>query len=403
MPIIETIKKYIESFNQTAQENTTVSVLVLLIIVILGIFVFRIIHFIFLSLTKKTTKFSYKYTLQKLKAPIELGFVLTLFFSALHFLPIKERFQTALLYGEKGLYGLIALWFSFRLTDAVITIRISKLKGEARISASQILPLVRRVAKILFTLLIALFVLQNYGVDIGALLAGLGIGGLAIALAGQKTVENLFGGITLFLDQPIKVGEVCKFNDTLGIIEDIGLRSTRIRTLDRTVITLPNAAFSEMQIENYTRRDMIRFYTVLGLRYETTPDQMRYVLVELRKLLLAHPKVSEDPARVRLINFGSHSLDVEVYSYIDTSDWNEFLAVREDLMLRIMDIINSSGTDFAFPSQTLYMERGSGIDEQKTKTAEENVKKWQNEGKTYLPDMEEEEIKKIQNTIKYPS
>ncbi len=131
------------------------------------------------------------------------------------------------------------------------------------------------------------------------LFAGLGVGGIAIALAAQKTIENLFGGITLYGDSPVRVGDFCRFGDKVGTVEEIGIRSTRVRTLDRTVVTIPNADFSNLQLENFAKRDRMRLFAMIGVRYETTPDQLRYILVEVRKLLYAHERVTADPARIR--------------------------------------------------------------------------------------------------------
>jgi MscS family membrane protein len=151
-------------------------------------------------------------------------------------------------------------------------------------------------------------------------LAGLGIGGLAVALAAQPTLQNLLAGFTLYADRPVSVGDFCRFGNTTGTVEHIGLRSTRLRTVDRTVISVPNSQFLDMQLENYARRDRRLFETVLQLRYETSPDQLRYVLVQLRKLLIAHPMVLPEPLRVRFSGLGAHSLDISVFAYIMTAD-----------------------------------------------------------------------------------
>ena len=152
-----------------------------------------------------------------------------------------------------------------------------------------------------------------------------------MALAAQKTVEHLFGGLTLIADQPVKVGDFCRFGDQVGTVERIGLRSTRVRTLDRTVVSVPNGDFAKLRLENFAERDRIWLRVMLGLRYETTPDQLRHVLVDLHELLYAHPRIDPDPARVRFVGFGAYTLDVEIYAYVRTADYNEFLAVREDL------------------------------------------------------------------------
>jgi MscS family membrane protein len=231
--------------------------------------------------------------------------------------------------------------------------------------------------------------------------AGLGVGGIAVALAAQKTVENLFGGLTLIADQPVKVGDFCRFGEQVGTVERIGLRSTRVRTLDRTVVSIPNAEFANLKLENFADRDRIWLKVNLGLRYETTPDQLRHVLVHLRELLHAHPRIDPDPARVRFVGFGANSLDLEVYAYVRTRDYDEFLAVREDLYLRMMDVVAASGTAFAFPSQTVY--RGDqGLDAERAGRAEAEIQRWREEGTLPLPEFPADRVAGLRDSLDYP-
>jgi MscS family membrane protein len=169
------------------------------------------------------------------------------------------------------------------------------------------------------------------------------------------------------------VGDFCRFGDRVGTIQEIGLRSTRVRTLDRTVVTVPNSEFSALALENFAERDRIWFQTVLGLRYETTADQLRHVLAGLTRLLRDDERVDPDPARVRFVGFGAFSLDLEVFAYIRTRDWAEFLRIREELLLEIMDVVAASGSGFAFPSQTIYTATDAGLDEEKARRAIEEV------------------------------
>ena len=244
--------------------------------------------------------------------------------------------------------------------------------------------------------------LDNFGFNVTALVAGLGVGGIAVALAAQKSIENLFGGIMLYADRPVRVGDYCGFGGRTGVVEEIGMRSTRIRTLDRTVLTVPNAEFSSLQIENFAKRDFIRLSTTLGLRYETTPDQLRHVLIELRRLLYGHPMVSNDPARVRFTGFGAFSLDLEITAYVTTSDWAEFLGVREDLYLQMMDLVEASGTGFAFPSQTLYLGKDEGLDAERGRAAAAEVEAWRERHELFLPDFSDDEIKRLEGKHLWP-
>jgi MscS family membrane protein len=186
-------------------------------------------------------------------------------------------------------------------------------------------------------------------------LAGLGIGGLALALAARPTLENVISGLTLYADRPVAVGDFCRFGNQLGTVERIGLRSTRIRTRDRSVVSVPNSVLANLQIDNISARERVWFHQVLNLRYETTPDQLRALLEDLRTLLLEDARVSDDPLRVRFVGFGDHSLDIEIHAYVETSDFAESLAIREELNLRIIEIVEATGAQFAFPSQVHYL------------------------------------------------
>lgn len=252
-------------------------------------------------------------------------------------------------------------------------------------------------------LLLAIFIwLDNLGFKITTLLAGLGVTSIAIALAAQKPLENLLGAITLYASQPVRVGEFCRFGNKLGTVEEIGLRATLVRTLDRTLLNIPNASFANAQVENFTQRDKILYRSMLRLRIETTPDQIRFVLVEIRELLYAHPMVLPDPARVRFSELGEHSLNLDVFAYVKTNDYGQYLGVAEDLNLRILDIITKSGSRLAVPARTLYVEKGRGIDEARTREAEEQVNAWRAQHSLYLPEFPEEKRAELESSLDYP-
>jgi MscS family membrane protein len=200
----------------------------------------------------------------------------------------------------------------------------------------------------------------------------------------------------------VKRNELIRFGDQRGYVEDVGLRMTTIRARDRTLITMPNATFAAMQIENFARRDKVLFHPRLGLRYETTPDQLRYLLIELRKLLYAHPKVLNEDARVRFVGFGAYSLDLDIYCFVAETKYAEYLAIAEDLNLRIMDIVTKAGTGFAFPSQTTYYEWGQGLDEALSRQAESEVRRWREQGQLFQHQFTDEQIKEMTGTLKYP-
>ncbi|WP_049772889.1 mechanosensitive ion channel family protein [Nitrosococcus watsonii] len=190
--------------------------------------------------------------------------------------------------------------------------------------------------------------LQNLGADLIPILAGLGVGGLAVALAAQRTLANMLGSLLLHINKPVKVGDFCRYGDQFGTVEEIGWLSTRIRSLERTLVTVPNTKFSEMKLDNFAVRDERLFKSVLQLRYETTPDQMRCILIQLCELLVGHPMVATSPARVRFTGFSACSKDLEVFAYLQCQDQGAFLAIQEDLLLRMKDIIKENTNTLLF-------------------------------------------------------
>jgi MscS family membrane protein len=217
-----------------------------------------------------------------------------------------------------------------------------------------VLPLGRQVLKLSLFLFASLSVVSAWGYNTSTILAGLGVGGLAVALAAQKTIENLFGGISVIGDRPVLVGDVCRFGNQTGTVMHIGLRSTRIRTADRTVICIPNSQFSSMALENFSRRDKIWFHPTLNLRRDTTSEQLLEVLSSLREILQAHPQVETGNLPVRFVGVGPYSLDVEVVAYITTTDYDEFLALQQQLLLRMLQAVEKVGTALAVPLQETF-------------------------------------------------
>ena len=240
------------------------------------------------------------------------------------------------------------------------------------------------------------------GINLTAVVAGLGIGGIAVAFAAQKTIENFFGGLFLVWDKPIRLGDYCKAGEHAGTVEHIGLRSTLIRTLNRTVVSIPNGQLSSVSVENFTLRDRFLLKHTLNLRYETTAEQLRFLLAAVRELLYRHPKVDSSTARIRFVGFGASSLDVEIFAYVLETEVAAFLAVQEDLLLRIMDLVESSGSGFAFPSQTLYMAKDGGLDAEKGRAAAEAVQHWRQQGELPFPDHRPVRVSQLEGTLDYP-
>lgn len=293
-------------------------------------------------------------------------------------------------------------WLLMRLVDFVVQRAGTNLERKGLGGTRVLLMPVARLMKFVALAGAVLLWLDNAGYKVTTLLAGLSISGVAVALASQKSLENLFGAVTLFTSRPVKVGDFCRFGNEIGTVEEIGLRATRIRTLDRTVITVANAEFANLHLDNFSARDRFWYHPTLQLRYETTPDQIRYILVEVRKMLYAHPKILAEPLHVRFKSFGQYSLDVEVFAYIGVTDYTESLEVAEDLNLRIMDIVSSAGSDFAFPSEVQYSLAGKPLDEERAKAVSLQVKEWKAKQELYLPNFPADKIAAIKNSLEYP-
>jgi MscS family membrane protein len=221
--------------------------------------------------------------------------------------------------------------------------------------AASALRLVRRLIDGLILFAGLLFTLHHFGINLTATLAGLGVGGIAVALAAQKTLENVIAGVSLIADQAVRVGDVLSLGDIQGTVEELGLRSTRIRTIDRTVVSLPNGQIANMRLETLSARDRFLFHPVVGLHYKTTAVELRSFSAGVRTLLSGQNNVDLASVRVRFVRFGASSIDVEIFAYVFASDWNNFLEIQEELLYGIMDMVQKVGATIALPSQTLYL------------------------------------------------
>ena len=251
-----------------------------------------------------------------------------------------------------------ATWAIIRIVDYYLDRYAHRVRDSGRLGAVALLKPLKNLVRIVIGITALLVILDNVGFRVTTIIAGLGVGSLAVALAAQKTLEDVIGAITLYTSQPVRVGDFGRFGDLLGSVEDIALRSTRIRTLDNTIVSIPNAKFATLNIENFARREKIWFHPRISLKYETTQDQIRRIIGEVEKLLRAHPKVLPDIARVRFVEIGHYSLNLDVFTYIDTTDMSEYLEIAEELNFQIMDSVEKAGASLALPSQTMYHETG---------------------------------------------
>lgn len=290
-------------------------------------------------------------TVRAFRGPLRLGLAIAGFRAAIEFAP-PATLPRLFLDRTLGLLFFLALaWAGANLIDIFAGRWQSRLDPRAQAVSYSVLPLGRQVVKMLLFLIAILSVVSAWGYNTSTILAGLGVGGLAVALAAQKTIENLFGGISVIGDRPVLVGDFCRFGDRTGTVSHIGLRSTRLRTPDRTVISVPNGQFSAMELENFSARDKIWFHPSLNLRRDTTSEQLMAVLSAVEKILQSHPKVEAGSLPVRLVGLGTYSLNVEVSAYVTTSDGDEFLVLQQQLLLEILQAVEHAGTALAVPVQ----------------------------------------------------
>ncbi|MDB5262636.1 MAG: mechanosensitive ion channel protein MscS [Adhaeribacter sp.] len=275
---------------------------------------------------------------------------------------VRQRFsELTIIVGMVAV--LLLLW---RLIDVLTRFGEKQMIRHNNMSGISIVLFLRRGAKIALLILGVITILSTFGFDVTTGIAALGIGGIALALGAQKTVENFVGSVTLIADQPIRVGDFCKVGQTLGKVEQIGMRSTRLRTNERTIVTIPNGEFSSLQIENFAHRDRYLINPKLRLHYQTTPSQIRTLLPALRNLLELTPKMDLESSRVRLIEITEDALIVEVFGYINTIDYNEFLEIQENLILQMMETVEADGKGLAIPSRLLYFNQEKEMTEEKT-------------------------------------
>ena len=256
---------------------------------------------------------------------------------------------------------LITVWVMFGAINLLRDIYSTRLQRSGRPGVMVLLQPAGNAVKILVIIVATLTYLDKLGINIATVLAGLGVGGIAVALALQKPLEDVFGAITLYAQQPIKVGDFCKIGGNIGTVESIGLRTTRIRTLENTLIAAPNAKVAAEPIDNISARKRILYWPNLRLGYDTTPAQIRQVLEGIRNLLGNHERVSQSDFRVRFKEIGEDALLIEVFVHLETRVWTEYLELVEELNLQFLEIVAAAGTSLALPAQALHIEGGSEV------------------------------------------
>lgn len=271
-------------------------------------------------------------------------------------------------------------WLLTRITRAVSARIAASFTSRGKFAERSIVSLIRRFVEVSIFILVALVVLHSLGFDVSTALAGVGIGTLALGLGAQKTFENMFGGVSILFDKVIQVGDTCKVSNQTGVVEDIGLRSTRLRTSERTLLSIPNGTMATVVVENLRFRDKFLCQQIIRLRYDLSPDHVRFVLEEIRQLLLENPKVEDSTSRVRFLRFSDYALEVEIFCYILEVDYVSYLATQEALLLSVMDALEKAGIVVALPTQTTFVTQDSWVDPEKAKAAKAAIEKIRDPG-----------------------
>jgi len=256
---------------------------------------------------------------------------------------------------------IIGVWFLWRLLEGLAVYFTARAKETESSLDDQLVPFIAKTLKIFLILTAVLVVAQNMGYSVSGLIASLGIGGIAVAMAAKDTIANIFGSVMILVDRPFMVGDWIKTSEFEGVVEQVGFRSTRIRTFARTLINVPNSTLANMVIDNIDQRSERRIKMRIGLTYDTSPAQMKAALAGIEQLLCNHPGVDQTYKLVKFDEFEDSSLSIFLYYFSSSKVWEEYLQVRQEVNLQIMELLESLELDFAFPTHTLHLEQAQSL------------------------------------------
>ena len=331
----------------------------LMTLLLFAVAIAYIVTFILIKILQTNQRFNKKRLQKFIVGP--LRFLIVVIFMRSTFYLIAPTLVARAVFEARTFLIIAILWVLMGVVDLIIYRLAEHMKRNGQHDAAVLLKPASTTVKIVLVILALISWMNNLGFQVTALLAGLGIGGVAFALAAQKSLENLIGSITIYTSQPVRVGDFCKFGTTLGTVEEIGLRATQLRTLARTVVHIPNALFASAEIENLTQRDKILYRTRLRLSYKDTPEQIKQVLTKIRELIDQHEFIDEENSRVRFLEFGKYAQELELYVYIKTRDFVEYLEHREDVNLKINDIVASVGVELVIPASSVDLHQATDV------------------------------------------
>jgi MscS family membrane protein len=317
--------------------------------------------------------------------PLALTFAVLLHYSFISYIGTSLLYR---LYYRRVIWIFLAFvfcWLLARITRAISERIGASFTSRGMLAERSIVSLLRRFVEVIIFLFVGLLVLHSLGFDVSTALAGVGIGGLALGLGAQKTFENLFGGVSVLFDKVIQVGDPCKINNQVGTVEDIGLRSTRLRTTERTLLTIPNGTMATATIENLRFRDKFLCQQTIKLRYDLSPGHIRFVLSQIRQIFLDDPKVEDSTSRVQFVKFGDFALEMEIYLYILEPEYATYLKSQEALFLKIMDTLEKYGVVVALPTQTSIVTQDAWVDPNKANAIQAAIDKVREPGMPGAP------------------
>ncbi len=352
------VDSILSAFNINESGNTITHYSISLFLLFIALLARRIVSGVVFALLRKVasrTKSTFDDKLfLSLETPAAFLIMVVGVVSALRVLRLSPEADYYIGTGSRVAFSLAIFWLLWRLLSAALEHgnELAKAKG-AGISA--FMPWIKKTLLTVFAVVATLLTVQSLGYDVKAILAGLGIGGLAFALAAQDTLANIFGAIVVAVDQPFKIGEVVRIGTNVGIVEDIGLRSTRIRMIDRSLMVVPNKTVASETITNLSRFTQRRCEQVVGLTYDTKPDDMNAIVEEFKQIILAEPEIDQASVMVFFRDYSASSLDIWVVYMAQGPDFQAFMRMRQRINLAFMRAVDARGLSFAFPTQTLHL------------------------------------------------
>jgi MscS family membrane protein len=345
-----------DAYNYTTEGIPLGKIATSVLIVLIAFLIRSVLRLVLKKIEKKKSGFAGTLARDFIKPASFLIIILGVYISIrIHDLPpsITEWVGKVFLF----LVTVNVLWLLMKAIDTVAEQMASVADNTESKMDDQLVPILRKLAKFILVAIGIIFYMQSNGYPVSGILAGMGIGGLAMALAAQDSISGIFASVVIFLDKPFMVEDFVEINGITGTVEEIGIRSTRIRTVEKTLVTLPNKEIMDSNINNYSKRPMRRTVTTVGVTYDTTPQKMKELLKQLRQMMTDDNDVDNQNVYVNFTGFGDSSLDIEMKYFILTVEYQKWLDKRENINLKIMQIVYDLGLDFAFPSTTVYLEK----------------------------------------------